>query len=424
LIQRDFLESNHAQNLQKSVKRALEREALLDDRCEHINRDGNPNLCLHRILRSPIKCLNSQVLFDPAKKQLHLPAALVKRRDGQRRKDKIIGQKSQISLVVPVVESDAAELVGISVVGIEAGEDDCLVADQIRGFIHRPGVQPAGLKIGLSADDEKGFILMDGVEVGEIKIAAVKDIETAGLGDELIQDPDVMNFSSCNLDKRGDRAPQIQKSMELDGGLVFPEDGPGEKRKTKIDRCGVEGINRLLEFEPENIVGIKIASLMDQNLSEIGINAPVASFVGVGQRVPRNVASNSHVIKSIPHRTQTGADVAKAFPESQLSEGHIQELIKTGEAFYLVIAPVSVDAFAEFVKGQEIHDLGENRCGSIHQSLLPGQRSDDNIKSSSNRLWPSTAATYSQCVIWKDLINQRWDPTVNLYFSPHISKRK
>jgi hypothetical protein len=94
------------------------------------------------------------------------------------------------------------------------------------------------------------------------------------------------------------------------------------------------------------------------------------------------------VIKSIAHRTQTGLDVAKAFPESQLSEGHTQKLIETGEAFDLVIAPVSVDAFPEFVKGQEIHELGENRCGSIHQSLLPGQRSDNNIKSSSNRLWP------------------------------------
>ena len=202
MIQRDFLESSHAQNLQKSVERAVEHEALLDDGRKHINRDRDPNLCLHRILRGSVKCLDPQVLFDPTKKQLYMPAALVKRRDDRSRKDKIIGQKGQIAAVIPVVEPDAAKPVGVGVVGIKARKHNRLITGQICGPIDGPGVEPAALKIRLGADDEESLALMKNVETSEIEIAAVEDIETAGLGNQIVQDADIMDFSFCDLDKR------------------------------------------------------------------------------------------------------------------------------------------------------------------------------------------------------------------------------
>ncbi len=378
MIQRNFLESSHAQNLQKSVERAVEHEALLDDGRKHINRDRDPNLCLHRILRGSVKCLDPQVLFDPTKKQLYMPAALVKRRDDRSRKDKIIGQKGQIAVVVPVIESDAAELVGIGVVGIESREDDRLIADQIRGFIHRPRVEPAALKIGLSADDEKGLTLMEEVETGEIKVATIEDIETAGLGDEIIQDPDVVNFSFCDLDKRGDRAPQIQKGMELDGGLGLAENGPREKRKTKIDRCGVEGINGLFEFQSEIVVGIKVASLMDEDLGEVGVDAPIASLIGVGQSTSGDPAAESHVIELRRHSAETGLDIAEALAVGQLSESHGEKLVPAGKAFDFMAAVITDDAATELMDGQEIDKLDENGFTDIHRPLLAvvGQRND------------------------------------------------
>jgi hypothetical protein len=38
------------------------------------------------------------------------------------------------------------------------------------------------------------------------------------------------------------------------------------------------------------------------------------------------------VIQSILHRTQAGLNVAEALPKRQLSEGHTEKLIETGEA--------------------------------------------------------------------------------------------
>ena len=77
LIQWDFLERGHAQNLQEIVERKLHGQILLDDRDERINRDGHPNLRPNRVLRRPVKRLDPKVLFDPAEEQFHLPAELV-----------------------------------------------------------------------------------------------------------------------------------------------------------------------------------------------------------------------------------------------------------------------------------------------------------------------------------------------------------
>ena len=360
MIQRDFLERRHAQDLQKRVERQLERQALLDDGHEHVNRDGNPDLRFHRGFRSPIERFDPKVLFDPAKEQLNSPAQLIEQGDGQRRKDKIIGQEDQVAVVFQIVESDSAQLIGESVVGIEARKENGLVADQVRRLIDGSRIQPAALKIQFSADDKEGLALMNELETGEIEIGAVKDIETAGLGNQVIQYPNIVHFPVCYLDKRGDGASQIEKGMKLDGAFVFAEDGPGEKRKTEVYRCGIEGIDGLLEFQTEIIVGIEIAGLMDEHLGEVRVDSPVTGFIGVGQGVTGNVAADPHVIQSIPHRTQAGLNVAEALPKSQMSEGHAEELIETGEAFDLVIAAVSLDAFSELIKRQELHNLVED----------------------------------------------------------------
>ena len=127
LIQGTFLEYRDAQNLQKSVERDRQRQFLLDDSCEDIDRDGHPDLCLHGIFGSPVKRLNPEVLFDPTEEQLDLPAELVKQSDGQGGKRKVVRQERQIAAIVPIVKTDAAEAIGICSLRIETAEDHRLI---------------------------------------------------------------------------------------------------------------------------------------------------------------------------------------------------------------------------------------------------------------------------------------------------------
>lgn len=127
LIQIDFLERGHAQNLQKCIKRDRKRQVFFDDRSEDINRDRNPYLCLHRVFRGPIECLDPEVLLDPAEKQLDLPAELVKQGDGQSGKNEVVCQECQIAAVFPVVKPNATKAIRVVLSSIESAEDDRLI---------------------------------------------------------------------------------------------------------------------------------------------------------------------------------------------------------------------------------------------------------------------------------------------------------
>ncbi len=96
---------------------------------QDVGRYGTPDLGLHRVLARAQKFLYSQVLLDPFEEQLHLPALLVKRGDGQRRQGRIIGQKNQCLSCLGIPEANAPQVLGIILRGKKAGHGDRLVAN-------------------------------------------------------------------------------------------------------------------------------------------------------------------------------------------------------------------------------------------------------------------------------------------------------
>ena len=76
-----------------------------------------------------------------------------------------------------------------------------------------------------------------------------------------------------------------------------------------------------MQLHSERFVAIEIAGGGNQDLSEIGIDAPVAMLVGVCQGIARNLASEAHVIKLGLLRTETGFYIAETFAIGKLSKG-------------------------------------------------------------------------------------------------------
>jgi len=54
------------------METALEIEPFSDDSDQYINADRNPDLGSDRVLRGAVEGLDTQMLFDPSKEQLHL----------------------------------------------------------------------------------------------------------------------------------------------------------------------------------------------------------------------------------------------------------------------------------------------------------------------------------------------------------------
>lgn len=63
------------------------------------------------------------------------------------------------------------------------------------------------------------------------------------------------------------------------------------------------------------------------------------------------------MIKFALHGIETGFDISKALPVGELSEGHAQKLIPTGETLDFVVSTISLHTFSELVGRNKIHDL-------------------------------------------------------------------
>ena len=329
-------------------------------------------MCLDGVLAGAVKGLDSQILLDPLEEELHMPAALVDLWDGQSGQREVVGEEDEILLRVGVHITDASKCVGIIPRRIMALEPYGLIGAKARGFVDRSMFQPDKTHVGFGSGDEEGCALDKDMETGEIDVTTVHGVEGSRLQNQLVQGVDIVDFPVGNMDEAGDISPQIDERVELDGRLVFAKLRPGEQRQTQIDGGRIEGVCRLFQGHAEIVACIERSRAPDKDLSEVGIDLPGASFVGVREGVARDAsAPEPRVIESRLKRAQTNFDVAEAFAIGQLSKGQTKELIEAEEGLHLVIAAIAANALSKFVQGKEIHNLGKEGPSAVHRPIPP-----------------------------------------------------
>ena len=73
--------------------------------------------------------------------------------------------------------------------------------------------------------------------------------------------------------------------MQFNGAFGVTEARPGKDGQAQVDGGGIEGVDGVFEFDAEVLVEIELPGGMDEGLGEVGVDAPVAGLVGVGQGV-------------------------------------------------------------------------------------------------------------------------------------------
>ena len=108
-------------------------------------------------------------------------------------------------------------------------EDNNLIALDAGGFVDGLGIEACSAEVYFCTSDKECRCPVDLVEAGKIEISAIHDVDGPKLDEQLVEDVDIVDFSRGD-DHDGRNIPmQIQKGMELDRPLSFPELGPGEK---------------------------------------------------------------------------------------------------------------------------------------------------------------------------------------------------
>ncbi len=183
----------------------------------------------------------------------------------------------------------------------------------------------------------------------------------------MIEGVDIVQFSWGNVDKAGDVAAEIDQRVQLDGPLAAAESRPGKEAQAQVDGRRVEGVNGLFECDGERFGSIQGSGTLDQDLGEVGEDAPVVGAVGVGQRAAGNGSSEAGVVELGTDGAEAGFDVAEAFAEGELGEGQAEELIAARESARPAVAVVTTDAGVEIVTRKELHQLGEDQRTGVHE---------------------------------------------------------
>ena len=158
--------------------------------------------------------------------------------------------------------------------------------------------------------------------------------------------------------------------MELNGSFASAELSPREEIQTKIDRRGIEGVDGLIQVDGEAIVRIEFACIGNEDVREIGINAPVAILIGFGQSIASDYAAKAQMVKFGFDGVQTGFNITEAVSVGELSKSHTEELIEAGEVPSTIISFVLADAAVEIAFRQVIHELGEEILPGVHRQVL------------------------------------------------------
>src|SRR5690606_25711753 len=109
--------------------------------------------------------------------------------------------------------------------------------------------------------------------------------------DQQVEHPHVVELAVGDVQERRDIAAQIEQRVQLDRGLGPLVRRPREQRQTQVDVGGIERVDALADLYAEWLVGIELPRQADQALGKVGVDAPAAYCVGIGQRVARDAAA-------------------------------------------------------------------------------------------------------------------------------------
>src|ERR1019366_3068080 len=176
-----------------------EMQSLLDYSDQNVGGDGDPDLRLDAILGSSVEGFDPQMLLDPFEKELDLPAAAVQFGDRKRGQDEVVGQEDKGLGGFGILKADAAQWRLKALVRVEAREDDTLVADQTSLAIDRMRVAALHLEVRLTTGHEEAAGMVEAIKALEVEEATIHDVEGAGLGQQLVEDVDLVHLAITDV---------------------------------------------------------------------------------------------------------------------------------------------------------------------------------------------------------------------------------
>lgn len=324
-----------------------------DDGDHHVDAGRDSDLRLHGVLRDAVAVLRPQMMLDPIEELLDLPTRLVQCADIQGRRQRAVSREHQALVDVRTAITDPPQVGWI--------------ASRSRAAIERHRIHSSRIEVALGARDKGAAGLVVAIEPLEGQIAAIHDVERARLWQRQIKHVDVVKTAISDVNKTGNRAAQVQQGAELHDPLGATEAGPREYRQTQIAGSVVQRVDRAAELHAGQLAGVALAGTTHQRLRELGIDAPVAALVGIGQSGTSYRLTQPHLIELAGLRGETALDIERALPRGGLGEGHDTRLLGARQRADPMVALIAAHNAVEDCPWQKVHDPCKQYPGGVHR---------------------------------------------------------
>ncbi len=109
------------------------------------------------------------------------------------------------------------------------------------------------VEIRFPASHEEAARFVKAIQTLDVEEASIHQVERASLGQQLIEDVDLVQLAVA---EGRDVAAQIEQRVQFDRCLGRSKWRPGKHRQAQVDGGGIQGIDRLLQVDPERFVDI------------------------------------------------------------------------------------------------------------------------------------------------------------------------
>jgi len=185
-------------------------------------------------------------LCGSVEKQFDLPARFVQGAHAQRLDAEVVGQEHETLAGLGIFVSDAPQAPRVALLGVKPCQLDVLIAHQAAVAVDGHRVHAPPLEIGLGARDEEGARVVQGEQALEVHVGAIHHVDGTGLGQQHVQDVDVVQLAVRDEDECRDGSAQIQQGVQFDRGLGGSKRSPGKQRQAQIDGRRIQGVDGLL----------------------------------------------------------------------------------------------------------------------------------------------------------------------------------
>jgi len=246
--------------------------------------DGNPYLRVYCILAGYVERLDVEMLFDSFEETFHMPTFPIKFSNGQVRMCEVIGQEPiDISRGIILIHNHA-ECIRIPSGGSQSCQPDSGIANNSATFINRMLFYHLMLHVVLGPGDEEGPLAMKVAEqLHEIHISLIHEEVIAWLYGYEAHSLGVMDYSLRQINKCGNRSPQIQQGMHLYTTFIMMKSCPWTELQAKFHRTAVEGIDDSVHIESGRLFAVQVSRLCNQYLTEVMIDPPILGSVNMCQ---------------------------------------------------------------------------------------------------------------------------------------------